>query len=88
MIFSKSIIPAFLLCLISVQMVAARGCFALSCAGAQDNLYQRIQEVKRWCVDPTSNMCRVGKNNCRVAKSECDSICRQESRTCPGACPP
>ncbi|KAG0011760.1 hypothetical protein BGZ82_002892, partial [Podila clonocystis] len=60
---------------------------ALSCAGAMDNLFSDVQQIKKYCKDPSSNMCKVMKNNCRVAKSECDRICRLEGRNCPQTCP-
>jgi hypothetical protein len=87
MLFIKSLLAA-VLCVSYLTVADARTCASMSCAGAHDVLYQRITDVNKWCVDPTSNMCRTAKNNCRVAKSECDRICKLEGRTCPGNCPP
>ncbi|OAQ24315.1 hypothetical protein K457DRAFT_142009 [Linnemannia elongata AG-77] len=78
----KFFAAALFLFAVCLQMVTA-----MSCAGAMDNLYGRVSDSKKWCQDPTSNMCRVANNNCRVAKSECDRICRSEGRICPPTCP-
>ncbi|KAI9240433.1 MAG: hypothetical protein BYD32DRAFT_408442 [Podila humilis] len=98
MIFTKSIAAVLVLCTLHVSTTVAGPCHSnelqdwfhyntMSCAGAMDELYGRVSDVKKWCVDPKSGMCNVSKNNCRVAKSECDRICRSEKRSCPQSCP-
>ncbi|CAH0026028.1 unnamed protein product [Clonostachys rhizophaga] len=56
------------------------------CAGALDNLYERIQDQKRWCQNPKDKLCPVGKANCR--KLQCVDACKVEGRTCSPTCPP
>lgn len=62
---------------------------SMSCAGAHNNLYNKITKVNQYCNSSRKDpgMCNVSKNNCRVAKSECNRICNQERRSCPGNCP-
>ncbi|KAK7217565.1 hypothetical protein V2G26_005568 [Clonostachys chloroleuca] len=60
----------------------------ISCAGALDNLYGRIQDQNRWCQNPNNNLCPVGRANCRAAKLQCVDACRVEGRTCSPTCPP